>query len=81
MLKYLLLIPILVGCSTVRQNQSKVTVDAKILEHHKEGASSLEIGTYAMTKADFMFIRGNYQVSTNYYVSCGEVVEFVEIKW
>lgn len=81
MFKYLLLIPFLIGCSTIKQDRAKNTVYSKILEHSKEGANSVEISSHTMTKADFRFIKKSYQVSTNYYVSCGEAVEFVEIKW
>ena len=66
------------GCSSLPK--ASLTIPVRMLEHAKNGATSLEVEVYSLTAADKKFLQ-NYQVCTNTYVSCGQVIEFVEIKW
>lgn len=68
------------GCSTLRSNSPQVT--NFISSHSLDGASSVEVMAESLTKSDFRYLDAHgYYISTNSYVSCGEVVKFVEIKW
>ena len=76
----------LVGCSHLKLAETKVnyglTVNSYIAEHSKAGARDVEVDLTHITLTDRQFLEFNfYTVSTNFYYSGGERVEFLQIRW
>lgn len=69
------------GCSSLRKAEPSRRVAFSIADHYVCGANSVEIKADTLSRSDLAYLREKFTVSTNYYVSGGATVEFVEIKW
>lgn len=71
---------LLVGCSLPKSQPSR-HVAFSISNHYIYGANSVEIMADTLSPKDLEYLHQKFVVSTNYYMSGGVKVEFLEIKW
>lgn len=73
-------ISFLTACSLPKSQPSR-HVAFSISNHYICGANSVEIMTDTLSRKDIDYLHQKFAVSTNYYMSGGVKVEFLEIKW